>query len=135
MNLIEHYAALRHLHLTMVGASVAWFALRAFASLAGARWPLALWARAASWVVDTALLAGGVSLWIALQLDPLADAWLGTKLALLVIYVGLGTMALRLARGAAARLGWTVAALACYGYMFGVARTRQPLGPLQALFG
>ncbi|MFP5398683.1 MAG: SirB2 family protein [Gammaproteobacteria bacterium] len=135
MNLIEHYAALRHLHLTMVGASVAWFALRAFASLAGARWPLALWARATSWVVDTALLAGGASLWIALQLHPLADAWLGTKLALLVVYVGLGTMALRRSRGVGARLGWTAAALGCYGYMAMVAITRQPLWPLRSLLG
>ena len=135
MNLIEHYAALRHLHLTMVGASVAWFALRAFASLAGARWPLALWARATSWVVDTALLAGGASLWVALQLNPLADTWLGTKLALLVAYVGLGTMALRRSRGAATRVAWTVAALGCYGYMAMVAITRQPLWPLRSLLG
>jgi len=134
MSLIEHYVALRHLHLTMVGASVAWFALRAFASLAGVRWPLALWARATSWVVDSVLLASGVTLWVLLRLDPLTDAWLGAKLVLLVVYVGLGTMALRRARGAAARWGWTLAALGCYGCMAWMARTRNPWGPL-ALIG
>ncbi len=77
------------------------FALRAFATLSGARWPLALPARAASWVVDTGLLSAGALLWATLQVNPLVEAWLGAKLVLLLVYVGLGTIALRRARSPA----------------------------------
>lgn len=132
MNPIEHYAELRQLHIGLVAASGALFALRAFAQLAGARWPLRRPARVTSWLVDSGLLVAGVLLWMALRIDPVAQPWLGTKLLLLLVYIALGTMALRRARTAAARVGWTLAALACFGFMVTVARARDPLGLLAA---
>ena len=105
MSLIEHYATLRQVHIGFVTASGTLFALRAFATLGGARWPLALPARAASWVVDTGLLGAGALLWATLQINPLVQTWLGAKLVLLLVYIGLGTMALRRARTPAARAG------------------------------
>ena len=42
MSLIDHYAALRHTHIGFVTASGTLFALRAFATLGGARWALRL---------------------------------------------------------------------------------------------
>ena len=131
MALIELYPALRHAHIACVAASGTLFALRAAGGIAGARWPLTLGARVASWVVDTVLLAMGVLLWAALRIDPIAQPWLPTKLVLLVVYVGLGTMALRRARGTGAKLAWTLAALACFGWMVGVAVAHHPLGPWQ----
>lgn len=130
MSLIDHYLALRHAHVGLVAVSGGWFALRALAHLAGARWPLARPARVASWIVDTGLLTAGALLWTALQLHPVQQPWLGTKLLLLVVYIGLGTMALRRARTTAARLVWTGAALACFGFMVSVAVTHDPLGAL-----
>lgn len=133
MALIELYPALRHTHIAFVAASGTLFALRAAGVIAGARWPLALGARVASWIVDTVLLAMGVLLWTALRIDPFAQPWLPTKLLLLVVYVGLGTMALRRARGTGARLAWTLASLACFGWMVGVAIAHHPLGPWRLL--
>lgn len=133
MNLIEHYVALRQLHVGLVAASGALFALRAIAHLAGAAWPLRRPARVASWLVDTGLLAAGALLWTALQLHPLQQTWLGAKLLLLLVYIALGTMALRRAHTTAARLGWTVAALACFGFMVTVALAHHPLGLLASL--
>jgi uncharacterized membrane protein SirB2 len=128
MALIEHYAALRALHIGAVALSGTLFATRALSRLAGASWPLAWPARVASWVVDTALLAAGASLWAALQLHPLQQTWLAAKLVLLVLYIGLGTMALRRARTPASRLAWTLAALTCLAFIVSVAVLRQPLG-------
>lgn len=133
MALIDVYPALRHTHIACVVASGTFFTLRAAGVIAGARWPLTLPARVTSWVVDTLLLVMGALLWTALRIDPLSQPWLPTKLALLVVYVGLGTMALRRARGTAAKLGWTLAALACFGWMVGVAIAHHPLGPWQLL--
>ncbi len=128
MALIEHHAALRAVHLGCVALSGTLFAARALSRLAGAQWPLARQARMASWVIDTGLLAAGVALWAALQLNPVQQPWLGTKLLLLVVYIGLGTMALRRARTPASRLAWTLAALACLGFIATVALSRQPIG-------
>ena len=87
-------------------------------------------ARAASWVVDTGLLSAGSLLWATLQINPLVQTWLGAKLALLLVYVGLGTMALRRARTPAARLAWTLAALGCFGWMVATALAHDVRGPL-----
>lgn len=133
MTLIEHYAALRQAHIGFVTASGTLFALRALAGLAGARWPLSRPARVASWVVDTGLLVAGALLWTALRIDPLVQTWLGVKLLALLVYIGLGTMALRRARGTGSRLAWTLAALGCFGFMVSVALTHDPLGALGAL--
>lgn len=132
--LIEHYITLRVLHVGFVTASGSLFALRAFATLAGARWPLSRPARVASWVIDTGLLSAGALLWAALQLNPVVQVWLGAKLLLLPVYIGLGTMALRRARTPTARLGWTLAALACFGWIVGTAIAHHPQGPLRWLW-
>jgi len=133
MSLIEHYATLRQVHVGFVTASGTLFALRALAALAGARWPLALPARAASWIVDTGLLGAGALLWATLQINPLVHTWLGAKLLLLLVYIGLGTMALRRARGPVARVAWTAAALGCFGWMVATALAHDPRGPLHWL--
>jgi uncharacterized membrane protein SirB2 len=130
MTLVEHYLTLRHAHFGFVTASGTLFALRAFATLAGARWPLTLPARAASWVVDTGLLGAGALLWATLQINPLQHTWLGAKLVLLLVYIGLGTMALRRARTPATRLAWTLAALGCFGWMVATALAHDARGPL-----
>lgn len=133
MTLIDHYATLRQAHVGLVALSGGWFLLRAWGQMAGARWPLALPARLASWTVDTGLLTAGALLWAALQINPLVHTWLGVKLLLLVVYVGLGTMALRRASTPARRLGWTLAALGCLGFMASVAVAHHPAGVLAAV--
>lgn len=131
MALIEAYPALRSAHLLLVGGSVALFTLRAVVVLAGARWPLALLPRVASVVIDTALFGAGVSMWVALDLNPLRDHWLGVKLVLLVVYVVLGAWALRRAPTRRAKAGFLVAALVVFGFMVTVAVAHHPLGLLR----
>jgi uncharacterized membrane protein SirB2 len=126
----EHYIALRQLHVGFVAMSGSLFAVRAFAALVGARWPLSLPARVASWVIDCGLLSAGALLWATLQINPLVQVWLGAKLLWLLVYIALGTMALRRARTPAARLAWTLAALACFGWIVGTAIAHDPRGPL-----
>ncbi len=133
MDLIEHYSALRHLHIAFVSASGALFAMRAFARLSGAAWPLGKPARVASWIVDTGLLTCGSLLWASLGLNPFVQTWLGTKLLLLLVYIGLGTMALRRARSPTASLAWTLAALGCFGFMVSVALAHDPAGLFSSL--
>jgi uncharacterized membrane protein SirB2 len=76
------------------------------------------------------LLGAGALLWATLQINPLQHTWLGAKLVLLLVYIGLGTMALRRARTPATRLAWTLAALGCFGWMVATALAHDPRGPL-----
>jgi uncharacterized membrane protein SirB2 len=130
MALIEYYPQIKLAHLALVTASGVLFACRGAATLARQRWPMTAPLRLTSIVIDTLLLAAGVTLWALLSLQPLRDAWLGTKLALLVLYVMLGTVALKHTRR------WAyAAALACYLFMISVALAHHPLGALRAVFG
>jgi len=126
----ELYAQLKLTHMALVAASGTLFALRGAAVLAGHAWPLRTTLRLASVAIDTALLAAGAALWSLLSLDPLRDAWLGMKLLLLVLYIVLGTLALK--RAHAAAFG---AAIACFLTMVSVALAHHPLGALRGWLG
>ena len=128
MTLAEFYPHIKSAHIAFVAASGALFALRGAAVLAGRAWPLARALRVASVAIDTLLLAAGATLWALLALHPLRDAWLGSKLALLVLYVVLGTVALK------HRRAWAyAAALTCYLFMISIALAHHPLGALKAV--
>lgn len=126
--LLEFYAPLKQAHVLLVGASVGLFLARAGGVLAARRWAMAPWVRAASVAIDTLLLSAGVALWLALSLNPLRDAWLGSKLLMLLLYIGLGSLALKRARGRAARALCLLAAVVVLATMVSVALTKQPLG-------
>ena len=129
MSLLEWTPQIRHAHIGLVAASGSLFALRGAGVLVGAHWPMRGAVRAAAVAIDTLLLAAGATLWALLRLDPLTrDPWLAAKLGLLVVYIGLGTLALKGARRPAQRLAGLLAALAVFATMVSVAVTRHPLG-------
>jgi uncharacterized membrane protein SirB2 len=115
------------------GLSVPLFAARGVAVLFGQAWPMLPAVRRASVLIDTALLAGGLGLWWTLHLNPLRDAWLGTKLLLLLAYIVLGSFALRRAPTRRARALCFAAALACVGWLVSVALAHHPAGARRLL--
>ncbi|HQZ30599.1 MAG TPA: SirB2 family protein [Arenimonas sp.] len=131
--MIVFYLQIKAVHVAMVIASGGLFALRGAAVLAGARWAMAAPLRYLSYTIDTALLTAALMLLTALKLNPFVVPWLSVKLALLVVYVVLGSLALKRARSRRARAGFYLAALATFGFMYFVARTHSPLGLLQGL--
>ncbi|HEY4583934.1 MAG TPA: SirB2 family protein [Lysobacter sp.] len=126
--MIEFYAQIKSVHIYAVFASGLLFALRGAALLAGARWPNGLVVRIASWTIDTTLLTAALMLFTLLPKELFANGWLATKLVLLVVYIGLGAVALKRARSRRARAVTYVAALATFAYIIGVARAHHPLG-------
>ncbi len=131
--MIEYYLQIKSVHVAMVIASGLLFALRGAAVLAGARWAMAAPLRYLSYTIDTTLLTAALMLLTALKLNPFAVPWLSVKLALLVAYVVLGSLALKRASSRRARAGYYFAALATFGFMYFVARAHHPLGLLQGL--
>lgn len=130
---IEFYAQIRGVHIGAVLASGALFALRGAGVLGGARWPLGAPLRHLSYAIDSVLLAAALMLLSMLPAAVFANQWLTLKLALLVAYVVLGSLALKRGRSHRVRAICLGAALAVYIAMFGIARTHQPLGWLRQL--
>ncbi len=122
MALVDLYPLLRTLHLVAVGCSLALFAARGAAVLTGTPWPMTLLARRGSVAIDTVLLAAGAALWALLGLNPARDTWLGVKLILLLVYIVLGSFALKRAPTRAAKAGFYAAALLCVATMVTIAR-------------
>ena len=134
MPLTDLFAPIKLVHVALVAISGTLFALRGAAALDGQAWPLTRAWRLSSVVIDTALLSAGVTLWSLLELQPLRDTWLATKLALLVVYIVLGSFALERARTLRGRAWAYAAALSCYLFMASVALAHHPLGVLHAWF-
>ncbi len=126
--MIEFYPQVKAVHVAMIVASGLLFALRGAASLAGFRWPLSWPLRWTSIAVDTTLFTAALMLLSMLPWAMFANGWLLAKLALLVLYVVLGYVALRPGRGLWTRAALYLAALLVYGWMYTIARTHHPLG-------
>lgn len=127
------YPALKHLHLGAVGLSLLLFAGRWLGVLAQGRWPMRAALRHTSVMIDVVLLAAGLSLWLLGGWGVWQSPWLVTKMLLLVVYVLLGSWALKRARSRAGHLLYGLAALAVAAQMVGVALMHHPGGWVQWL--
>jgi uncharacterized membrane protein SirB2 len=132
LDIAPWYPAIKLAHVGLVLASGALFALRGTLVMAGQGWAMARPWRMLSYGIDTLLLTAGVTLWTILSLNPITSPWLGTKLLLLVLYVVLGSLALKRAPTRVTRRVSYVAALMVYLFMASVALAHHPLGFLQA---
>jgi uncharacterized membrane protein SirB2 len=122
------YLAVRGFHEATVALSVAGFCLRGAAGLAGAQWVRGRLARSVPHVVDTALLTSALMLVTMLRLNPFATPWLLAKMTGLLVYIGLGVVALRPTFPRPVRAAAWVAALAVVGWIVSVAFTKSPWG-------
>lgn len=128
--MISYYLQIKAVHVAAVLASGGLFALRGALVLGGVRWAMAAPLRWLSYAIDTVLLTAALMLLTALKLNPFVVPWLSVKLALLVLYVGLGSLALKRARTPRVRALSYAAALATFAFMYFVARAHHPLGLL-----
>ncbi|MUV15775.1 SirB2 family protein [Noviluteimonas gilva] len=127
--MIEFYPQIKSFHVFIALLSGGLFALRGGFALAGARWPYAGPVRWTSWAIDTALLTAALMLLTVLPRAVFGNGWLAVKLTLIVLYIALGTIALKQARiqrlwGA---MGYAAALLA-FGAIYATARAHDPLG-------
>jgi len=123
------YLEIRAVHIGAVLASGGLFLIRGLAlNLFDARWAMAAPLRYLSYTIDTVLLTAALMLMTVVRQYPFVHAWLTVKVLLVVVYVVLGSFALKRGRTARVRLGFWGAALLVYGYIFSVARAHHPLG-------
>jgi uncharacterized membrane protein SirB2 len=122
--LSAHFVAIRQVHIACAVLSGALFCLRGGLRIANVAAGNDRLLRLTSYVIDTALLAAAVLLMIILQLD----AWLTTRVLLLVIYIVLGSLALKRARSRRSSVLALCGALLTYTWIIGVAVPHAPAG-------
>lgn len=126
--MIAFYPQIKLVHVVCVLLSGTLFLLRGTGVLAGARWPMRLPVRLASYAIDTALLTAALMLVSILHQYPFVQAWLTAKVLLLVVYIVLGVFALRRGRTRASRAAYFVAAFAVFLFIVSIAHWHDPRG-------
>ncbi|HYN61835.1 MAG TPA: SirB2 family protein [Rubrivivax sp.] len=126
-------ATLKWVHQAAVLLSVTGFFVRGVGTFTEATWSRGRIARTLPHAVDTVLLLSALALAWGLRLTPGNAPWLVAKIAGLLLYIGLGMLALRPGRTLAVRVAAWVAALLTFGWIVSVAMTRDPLGALRWL--
>jgi uncharacterized membrane protein SirB2 len=124
----EFYLQIKWVHIAAVIASGALFFLRGGAQLLGARWTMAAPLRYLSYTVDTVLLTAALMLATILHQMPFVNGWLTAKVLLLVVYIVLGSFALKRATNRFLQAVCWIGALLVYVFIISIARAHSPLG-------
>ena len=109
-------------------ASVSLFVLRGVWMLRDSPQCARRWVKILPHGIDTLLLASAIALTLMLHQYPLTHVWLSAKLLALLVYIGLGLVALRLGNTKRVRAVAWIAALLVFGYIVSVALSHDPLG-------
>ena len=118
------YLVLRHLHISCAAISITLFVVRGTCQTAGWQWRQWRWLRIAPHLVDTVLLVAAISLAWRSQQYPFAQNWLSAKVVALLVYIGLGSLALRTGASRTEQRAAFLGALLTVAYIVGVAMTR-----------
>jgi uncharacterized membrane protein SirB2 len=129
------YETLKLVHISAATLSICGFVLRGTWMLQDSAWLGRTGVRVVPHVVDTVFLASGIGLVWLLHLPVLRIPWLMTKLVAIVVYIGLGMLALRRGRSKTARASAFGAALLVYAYIVGVAISKSTSSWLAFLAG
>ena len=121
------YLSIKFVHIGCVAVSYALFVLHGVWMLRESGLLQRRWMKIVPHAVDTLLLASAVALAVMSHQYPLANGWLTAKVIGLLIYIGLGTIALKRGRTRRTRLAAWLAAQAVFFYIVAVAITREPL--------
>jgi len=120
----EAYLYVRMLHIACAAVSIAGFVARGMLMLNESPWLQRRYVRIAPHVVDTLLLAS--ALWLAWFLGqiPFVHGWITAKIAALLAYIVLGSIAIKRGRSKRVRAAGLAAALVAAGYIVWVALAR-----------
>lgn len=129
----EYYPVLRSAHIACAILTITLFVLRGGLMLAESPWQQNVVLRYLPHAVDTVLLTTALMLTSVIHQYPFAAGWLTTKVVLLVVYIVLGSIALKRGRTRRTRVAAFIAALATVGFLVTVARAHHPFGVLAAL--
>ncbi len=120
------YDSLKYLHVIAVALSGTLFFIRGIWMLADSPWLNRLWVRVVPHVIDTILLLSAVALMLILQQYPFVHAWLTAKVMALLLYIGVGMIAIRHGKKKSVRAVAWITALLLFAYIVIVAWRHDP---------
>jgi uncharacterized membrane protein SirB2 len=129
------YYWVKQVHMYSVLLSFALFLARGAWVLTGRSLPRHPLLRALPHTVDTVLLTSALWLTTIIQQYPFRHGWLTVKVLLLLVYIVLGSLALRRAPSRRWRATAFAGAVATFLFLYSVARFHHPLGILAPLMG
>ena len=121
------FMLLKHIHVSCAGISFALFFLRGIWSFRDSPIMRQCWVKVVPHFVDTALLASALMLAYTIDQYPFLDGWLTAKFFGLVLYILLGTIALKYGKTKTMRISAWFAAQAVFFYIVLVAKQHNPL--------
>jgi len=131
--MIEFYSQIKWVHIIAVICSGSLFFVRGLMLLNNMKVAMAGPVRYLSYSIDTVLLTAALMLATMLPSAMFANGWLLEKIILLVVYIVLGSFALKRGNTQKTRLWFFIAAVSVYAFMFSVARAHHPLGIFSTL--
>ena len=131
--MIEFYWPIKMVHVIAVLCSGGLFFVRGLMVLNNRQVAMAAPVRSLSYGIDTVLLVAALLLVAILPSAVFANGWLLEKIVLLLVYIVLGSFALKRAREKKNQAACFIAALSVYAFMYSVARAHHPLGIFHTL--
>ncbi len=124
---MAYYSLIKALHVGTVAFNIFFFILRFYWMIRDSQILKGRWVGVLSVVNDTFLLAFGVSMAVISSQYPFRETWLTAKLVGLVVYVVLGTIALKRGETKAIRVIAGICSLFVVLYIVFVAISRMPI--------
>lgn len=122
------YMALKHAHMMFALISIVLFMLRAWIAVPSPARIKSKVLKVLPHIIDTLLLILGVWLAVMMKYNPMGNSpWLAAKIIGLVLYIIVGTIAIKRGKTTRQRLIATLAAIVIFAYIYGAAVTKSPL--------
>jgi len=118
---------LKHAHVTLALVSLGGFTVRGYWMLMDSPLLERRWVKVAPHIVDTILLLSGLALVVHYHFFPTDHPWLAAKLVALLVYIVLGSIALKRGKTRGVRAAAFAGALAAFAYILVAALTHRAL--------
>ncbi len=118
---------IKSIHIASVALSYSLFFVRGVWMLRGSPLLQRRWVRVAPHMVDTVLLGSAILLAWRLGFSPLEHSWLAAKIIALLLYIVIGSVAIKRGKTRRIRLIAWLTAQAVFFYIVSVAVTHDPL--------
>ncbi|MBA3756323.1 MAG: SirB2 family protein [Nitrosomonas sp.] len=121
------YALLKMIHVSSIIVSYLLFFLRGVWLMQDSEQLRQRWVKILPHVVDTILLTSAIALAMIIQQSPFSDSWLAAKVIGLLIYIGLGMIAMRFGKTRRIKIIAWMTAQCVFIYIVLVALTKSPV--------
>lgn len=120
------YTLLKLIHVSSVILSYLLFLTRGVWMIRASAQLRQRWVKIMPHVIDTVLLVSAIMLAILIQQNPLVNSWLTAKIVGLLVYIGLGMVALRFGKTRVVKISAWIMAQITFIYIVLVALTKNP---------